>query len=83
MYIYFIKTCWNSFFFFCNFITRNHWIVNNTFKIFAILVTTCSRIPNVIFFHTFDVFTLASTFIVILLLIQIAFSSIKFEFIFA
>ena len=33
-----------------NFVTGNHWVVQNTCEIFTIVATTCSRIPNIIFF---------------------------------
>ena len=53
-YIFCIKIFWNSFYFFIvwlyNFKTGNRWIIHNTREIFYILVTTRSRIPNIIFF---------------------------------
>ena len=66
-----------------NFIPRNHWIINNTCKIFTIFATTYSRIPNVIFFIYMMFFAHSPIFIVILHLIWITFSTIKFTFIFA
>ena len=51
-YIFLIKICWNFFSFFCNFITRNYWIVDNTCQIFSVFATTYSRISNIIFSNT-------------------------------
>ena len=49
--ILFVKSCWNCFCFFYNFIKCNHLIVKNTWWIFPIYKATCSRIPNIIFFE--------------------------------
>ena len=74
---------WNSFCFFYDLITRNHWIVNNTSYIFTIFAATCSRIANIIVFAhmmLFQIFTLTSRFIP--LVIWIKFSTTKFKFTF-
>ena len=76
---FFIKNCWISFCFFYNFITLNHWFINNNWKIFTIFATTYSRIPNIIFFAQilfFPIFTLTSTYIAIPLLLWITFLTI-------
>ena len=56
--LFFIKSCWNRFCFLVvwlyNFITRNQWTIHNTCWIFSIFTTTCSRIPNIIFSHTWS-----------------------------
>ena len=60
-----------------------HWIIHNICTIFTIFATSCRRTPNIIFFTYIMFFTLTSTFIIILLLIWITFSSINSIFAFA
>ena len=49
---------WNCFCFLYNLIIRNYCIINNTSYVFTIFTTTCSRIPNIIFSHTWCSFKL-------------------------
>ena len=63
--------CWNSFCYFYNFIRFSYWIFNNTFKLFTISTSICTRIPSIIFFvHIMfsRICALTSAFIVIPLL---------------
>ena len=50
--LFFIKSCWNCFCRFYDFITRNDWIVNNVSYIFPVFATTCKKIPNTTFLYT-------------------------------
>ena len=77
------EICWNCFRRVYSFITRYHWIINNNSFIFSIFTTICNRILNTILLSRitlFRVFTLTLTFIIILLLIQSLFSTIKCTF---
>ena len=85
--IFLFKICWHSFdcncfCCFCNFITYNYWIINNTFCISSIFATTFRMIPSIIFFaHMFcRNFTPTPTVIIISLFIWLDFLPSNFHF---
>ena len=80
--------CYYSIFHFCwynmydkyNLITRNHWSINNAFKILAILTSTCARIPTVILFACTIIFSFTLTCFIIPFLFWIANCTVAFAF---
>ena len=72
--------CWYSIHNRYNFITLNHWSINNTFKVLAILTNTCARIATIIFFALAITFTFTLTYFIIPFLIWITCCTIGFAF---
>ena len=64
----------------CNFVTRNCWIIDNTFKILAVFINTSARIPTLIFLTLMILFTLTLTCFIISFLIWITCFTIQFTF---
>ena len=63
---------------FYNFITRNYWIISNTFSIPITLTNTCARIPTIIFLRCAILFAITLKLIVFPFWIRITCCTIQY-----